>query len=123
MEKMNAQLKGANSIDAVAAKLQTPAIEAANVNFTNAYIANLGQEPALAGALSLLKANQLTKAIKGNAGVIAAQVISISEPLPPTDLTQTKKELAGQLKQNSQYMIFNALREKANVVDNRGKFF
>ena len=123
MDKINPQLKGVNSIDVLASKLGTTAVEAANVNFTSAYIMNLGQEPELAGALSVLKNGQMTKAIKGTAGVIVAQVMSINEPVLPTDLSQTKKELANQLKQNSQYMIFNALREKANVVDNRGKFF
>ena len=80
-------------------------------------------EPALVGTIFTLKKDQLSKPIKGESGVFAVQVENFTDPPPAKDYTLNKKQLMQQLGSRSTYEVFNALKEKANVVDNRGKFY
>lgn len=123
IEKMNTAMNGAANIDAVASKLGKPAATASNVNFGAPYIQNIGLEPALVGTVFTLKQGQLSKPIKGETGVYAVQVESFTEPPAMKDFTQNKKQMIQQLGGRAAYEVFNALKEKANVVDNRGKFY
>jgi peptidyl-prolyl cis-trans isomerase D len=119
MEKMN----GATNIDALASKLGQPALTASNVNFGAPYIQNIGMEPEVVGTVFTLKQGQLSKPIKGESGVFAVQVESFTEPPATKDYTQAKNQAMQQLGSRATYEVFNALKEKANVVDNRGKFY
>jgi peptidyl-prolyl cis-trans isomerase D len=123
IEKMNGAMSGASSVDAVASKLGQPAASASNVNFGAPYIQNIGMEPALVGTVFTLKPNQFSKPIKGETGVYAVQVESFTEAPPMKDFTQNKKQMMQQLGGRASYEVFNALKEKADVVDNRGKFY
>lgn len=122
-EKINAALTGAASIDQVAGKLAVTAANAENVNFSSPYIANVGYEPSLVGTAFALDKNKMSKAIKGEQGVYVAQVIDIKEPTPVTDFKENKKQLMQQRGGRAQYETFNALKEKANVQDFRGRFY
>lgn len=123
MEKIKSNMNGATTVDALAQKLGVAAASASNVNFASPYIQNAGYEPALVGTVFTLKQGQLSNPIKGEAGVYAVQVESFSEPAPTKDYTQNKKQLMQQYGSRASYEVFNALKEKANVVDNRGKFY
>ncbi|MEP7168566.1 MAG: SurA N-terminal domain-containing protein [Bacteroidota bacterium] len=123
IEKMNAAMTGAANMDAVASKLGMPAASASNINFGAPYIQNIGMEPALVGTVFTLKQGQLSKPIKGESGVYAVQVDSFTEPPAMKDFTENKKQMIQQLGGRAAYEVFNALKEKANVVDNRGKFY
>ncbi|HKR03685.1 MAG TPA: peptidyl-prolyl cis-trans isomerase, partial [Bacteroidia bacterium] len=123
IEKMNTAMAGAANIDALASKLGQAALAASNVNFGAPYIQNIGMEPALVGTIFTLKQGQISKPIKGETGVYAVQVESFTEPPASKDFKQNQQQLVQQLGGQSTYGVFNALKEKANVVDNRGKFY
>ncbi|MEO5572187.1 MAG: SurA N-terminal domain-containing protein [Bacteroidia bacterium] len=125
IEKMNAGMSGATNIDALASKLGQAAETVSNVNFGASYVQakDIGMEPALVGTVFTLKQGQLSKPIKGESGVYAVQVESFTEPPAMKDFTQNKNQLIQQLGGRASYEVFNALKEKANVVDNRGKFY
>lgn len=123
IDKINAAMSGNANIDALAAKLGVAAGTTPNVNFASPYLQSLGFEPALAGTVSTLKQGQVSKPIKGESGVFVVMVENFTEPAPVKDYTDNKKQLIQQLGSRSSYEIFNALKEKADVVDNRGKFY
>jgi parvulin-like peptidyl-prolyl isomerase len=70
-----------------------------------------------------LKAGQVSAPIKGVSGVYVVVVNSFNEPQMPKDFKDAANQLRQQLAGRSQYEVFNALREKANIDDNRGKFY
>jgi peptidyl-prolyl cis-trans isomerase D len=111
------------NIDDIARKLNTTAVDAENVSFQNAYVPGLGNEPQIAGTLYTMKQGEISRPIKGENAVAVVAVTRITEPEPVTDYTQTINQLAEQLRSRSDYELFNAMKEKANIVDNRGRFY
>ncbi len=123
MEKFTKQSAGATNIDAVAQKLNTPAMDADNVSFMNPFLPAAGSEPRVVGTAFAMKAGQLSKAIKGESGVFMITVKSFTEPAATKDYENNRKQIIDQRKSRSEYEVFNALKEKANIEDNRGKFY
>ena len=80
-------------------------------------------EPNIVGNIFTMKANELSKPIKGESGVYAVSVDSFTEPAPTKDYSENKKQLMQALGSRTNYEVFNALKEKANIEDNRGKFY
>ena len=70
-----------------------------------------------------MKPGQVSKPILGDAAVFVVSVDKFTEPAATKDYSANQKQLADQRKQRSEYEVFNALKEKANVEDNRGKFY
>ncbi len=122
IEKINATA-ALSSLDGLASKLSQQVQTVETVTFSSPYLPNLGMESTLVGTVFALKKGEISKPIKGEAGVYVAQVTDIKEPAPATSFDENKKQLATQLQSRSQYESFNALKEKANVIDNRGKFY
>jgi len=121
IEKINAT--GVKTVDAVAQKLNTTASDADNILFQNAYIQNIGGESALVGHIFAMKAGQTSPPVKGESGVIMFSVKSFTEPPSVKDNSATIKAMMDQRRSRSEYETFSALKEKANVEDNRGKFY
>lgn len=121
--KMTTSLSGATTIDAVAAKLNAPAMSAENVTFANPSIQGAGREPEVTGAAFALKPGALSKPLKGSQGVFVVVIESYTEPQPTKDYSENKISLLSNLKGRADYELFNALKEKANIEDNRGKFY
>ncbi len=123
IDKINAKLSSATSIDALAAALGAQVKNAEGVNFNSSFVANLGVEPALVGTIFSMKQGVLSKPVEGTAGVFVAVIDKISEPAATTDYSNNKKQAVQQLQQRTTYEVFNALKEKANITDNRGKYY
>jgi len=122
-EKITSQSSGGVDIMALAQKLGQNIFPAGNINFSSTYVQGMGNEPKVVGQIFALKKDQMSKPIKGDNGVYVVVVDLINEPPAPTDLAFAQKQVADGRKQRSDYEVFNALKEKANVVDNRGKFY
>ena len=120
-EKINAA--GATTMEALAQKLNVNSSDADAINFQNPYIQGLGNENKAVGSIFGMKAGSISKPIKGDNGVIVVFVKSFTEPAAITDYSANIKQLVDQRKSRSEYEVFNALKEKANIEDNRGKFY
>jgi peptidylprolyl isomerase/peptidyl-prolyl cis-trans isomerase D len=70
-----------------------------------------------------MKSGQVSQPLKGDNGVAVVTVKSFQEPPATTDYSANIKTIADTRKSRSEYEVFNALKEKANVEDNRGKFY
>ena len=114
---------GATTIEAAAQKLGVAPIDADNINLSNTYLPASGNEPRVVGTAFALKAGQLSKPIKGDNGVYMVTVKSFTEPAASKDYEANRKQLLDQRKGRSEYEVYNALKEKANIEDNRGKFY
>lgn len=114
---------GSSNLDAIASALAQPVMTADNISFASPYLPNGGMEGNVVGHLVTMKNGQLSKPLKGMNGVYVLQVTAVADVKEPASLKDIQDQAAGQLKSRSQYEVFNALREKANVMDNRAKFY
>ncbi|MFN8165386.1 MAG: SurA N-terminal domain-containing protein [Bacteroidia bacterium] len=114
---------GSGNVDAIASKLNITPTDADNVNFTGTFIAGMGNEPYIVGAIFALKAGQTSSPIKGENSVVVVNVKSFTEPPATKDFSANQKQLRDQLGARSTYEIPNTLKEQAGIEDNRGKFF
>jgi len=121
LDKFNAA--GSGDVDAIAQKLNVTATDADNVNFANSYIPGMGNEPAMVGTIFAMKAGQTSKPIKGENSVAVIMVKSFTTPPATTDYSANIKQLQDQRKSRSDYEVQNTLKEKANIEDNRAKFY
>jgi peptidyl-prolyl cis-trans isomerase D len=112
-----------NTIDAISSKLNVPASDADNIRFDNPIITAIGNEPVLVGTIFAMKSGQTSKPIKGETGVTVLTVKSFQEPPATTDFSTNKKTVAETRRSRVEYEVFGALKEKAGIEDNRGRFF
>jgi peptidyl-prolyl cis-trans isomerase D len=122
-EKAGEAANGATTIENIAAKLKTQVQLAENVTFANPNLQGAGREPAVVGSAFALKQGAISKPIEGNSGVYIVVVTNYSVPPALKDYAATKNQMLNNIKSRSDYELFNALKEKAQVEDNRGRFY
>lgn len=121
-QKFMAEMTG-STIDQVATAAKTQVVPVDMQNFASATIPGQGREPAVVGHVFGLKAGALSKPIKGELGVYVVQVESFNTPAAPADLSASKNQLVNSMRSRVDYEMFEALKEKAEVEDYRGKFY
>jgi peptidyl-prolyl cis-trans isomerase D len=117
------ELEGATTLDAAATKLKATVQTAENTNFGSGYIPGLGREVDVTAFVFTGKKGAVSKGIKGDNGVYMIKVEDVVEAKPSTDnYKQNKDILNNQMKQRAEYELFNALKDKIEIKDNRAKF-
>ncbi|MFM7767356.1 MAG: peptidylprolyl isomerase, partial [Bacteroidota bacterium] len=112
-----------NNLDQVAIAVNGAVKSAAGVSFASSYVNNVGMEPAFVGTAFSTKTGSISKPFKGVSGVYMMVVDNITAANPAPDVTMVKKQSQDQAAQRTTSEVFNALKEKANITDNRGKFY
>ncbi len=121
-EKFNAALKGASSIDQVAQKAGSKVVPVQNIVFANPILPGVSAEYALVGTIFGSKPNKLSKVVEGQQGVYVFVVDSFINPAPLNNAVRERQQIAQAMLQRAQSQVFEALKDKANVKDNRAKF-
>ena len=83
----------------------------------------LGREPALLGTVGGMEVGDISAPIKGDQGVYVVYLASKSEAPAQTDYSANSSILNSSLSGRVDYEVFEALKEKADITDNRSKFF
>jgi len=122
-EKFDKALAGTSSIDQVAQKVGKAAIHVENVVFANPVIPGVALENLVVGTVFGLQPNKPSKAIEGNTGVYVVQVNGFTNPAAISDINGQKKQMLAAKAQRAWGSIFRALQDKAEIIDNRVKFF
>lgn len=122
IDKLQSASAGATTVDQVAQKAGTKAVPVENVVFANPVLPGLSTEYALVGSIFGSQLHKLSKPIEGTAGVYVFTVDSFTSPAPLTNTLREKQQLAQTLLQRADGQVFDALKDKANVKDNRAKF-
>ncbi|PRD54281.1 peptidylprolyl isomerase [Sphingobacterium gobiense] len=124
-EKLNNALNGTSSIDQVAQKLEKAAVDIENIVMANPVLPGIAMEPAVVGTAFGLQPNKLSKAIKGEQGVYAVQVTGFVNPaeLVASDMNNQKQQMQTAKGQRSWSAIYQALQHKADISDNRIRFY
>ena len=122
-EKVNGALNGASAIDQVAQKLGKSAVKVENIVFANPIIPGVAQEAKVVGTVFGLQPSKLSKSVEGTEGVYVVSVVDFVNPTQPINLVAVKQQNLNALKQRVPGSIFEVLKDKAEIVDNRVLFY
>jgi len=114
--------KGGSTIEDIATKMALTPEKAPNLNFASYNIPSVGREDILLGAISAMKTGVMSKPIKGDNGVYVVKIESLTNAVLPSDFKAKQKEMEQMSSGRVDYELFDALKEKANIEDHRGKF-
>ena len=121
-EEFNASVASVQNIDDLASEMGLTVVDANNVNFASVSVPSAGIEPNVIATASVLAPDQLSQPVNGNNGVYVIVVSNIIDPAE-TELVSQKSRMASLRESQANYEAFEALREAANIKDNRAKFF
>ena len=122
MDKINQNMSGVTTLEALAAKLGAQVQVADGFNFTVHAAQGIGNEPRVAGVLFSLKKGEMSKPVEGTSGVFVVVQNEIIAP-EKVDWVSSKTTLKNGIKSRVDYQMLNALKEKAEIKDNRAKYF
>ena len=122
INKANQALEGKSDLQEVAGALNSQVKNAANINFNSFSIPGLGIEPAIIGTVATLDVDNISKPIAGNNGVYIVKVTSVNQN-PGVNLESEKARLAQSMSFRASSQAYQAIRENAEIVDKRSKFY
>ena len=121
-EKFNEILKDNTDLMNLASNLNTDVYEATDINFRSYAIPNAGIEPKVIAAATSMEQGQVSLPIKGNNGVFVIKVNAVrADEVSNIDLQQM--QIITQFQNRANYEAFEALKEKAGIIDKRSKFY
>lgn len=92
-------------------------------NFGMNYLRNIGNENRLIGKIAHLKRGEVTKPVAGLSGVFVAKVIERTEASLPTDISAYRAQLNMQSRSAIDNRLMDAIKNAANIKDNRYTFY
>jgi peptidyl-prolyl cis-trans isomerase D len=93
------------------------------VNFASYQFGAAGFEPSVIGKVSISTLGQISKPIKGNAGVYVFISSNKQVSQQPYDVRMEKMQLNSRMGYSLPYMIIQDMKDKADILDNRLNFF
>jgi len=119
--KIEAKMKGA-SLAAIAASNKVTVMNAVDLTIENPSVPNAGYEPKVVGLAFSSKVGKVSKPIEGNSGVyvIATKAVTKAPAIKKYDdfIAKVKQQAVGN---SGRFM--QALKEDADIVDNRADFY
>ena len=99
-------------------------VQTANaVNLGSPTLPGAGREPEVVGAVFALEPGTVSKPIAGNNGVYVVELESKNEAPAMNSYQGIAEQETAQRRQNASQRLFEALREKAEIEDNRARFY
>ncbi len=94
-----------------------------DVDFSAIYIADIGVEPAVAGAITSATDDKKISVVAGNNGVYVVEVTEIEENAESLSEESVKVGMQATAENLAQQMIYPTLQEMSNIEDLRGMYF
>ena len=116
-DKMNA-----STLEALAKATGSPVKEALNVSVANSFIETVGPEPKVLGLAFSAKAGKVSETIEGTSGVFKIKVKSTTKAPVVTDYKEIITRINNQSKGSVSNRIYTALKNDADIEDNRAQF-
>lgn len=118
---INKTMQGATLAEIATATKQTLGTVSA-ASMQSPVISGVGFEPVIIGAMFTAKENKLFNNVQGVKGVFAFVVTSRESPVALPNYDTYRKRLAG-TRQSQTGIMYNAIKDAANIVDNRNAFY
>lgn len=112
-----------NSLEEIAASQNASVQTARAVNLENPTLAGAGNEPAVVGSVFALEPGQVSKPISGNKGVYVVELLSKNEAPARDSYRNIAEQETASRRQQAPQRVFEALKEKAEIEDNRARFY
>lgn len=122
-EILKAKMANMKDLTALAAQFDVPIDTAKNVTFNSPFVPNLGSEPKVVGTAFNLEEGGVSQPIVGLSGVFVLKVISKPSPGEPNNLPQLRQALATPVRQQVPTGLIRAMKKKADITDNRARFY
>ncbi|MFZ2340493.1 MAG: SurA N-terminal domain-containing protein [Bacteroidales bacterium] len=110
------------SLDDIASSMGLSVQEATQVTFRSYSVPGAGAEPALIAAAAVSKQGSVTGPVKGENGVYMLSVNNLTQT-SDQDLDMLKERLSATYQMRGSYEAYEAIRQAANIVDKRYKFY
>lgn len=120
--KINEAKAGVSTLQSIADKLTTQVKDAQGVTYAAYSVPSLGVEPSVQAAMVSLDEQQISEPVKGNSGVYLIQLKSV-EKAENFDLARERVILQRTTMSRAGYQVFNAIRDAADIEDNRSNFY
>ncbi|MGB0403196.1 MAG: peptidylprolyl isomerase [Salibacteraceae bacterium] len=117
-----AKIGSTKGIEAIAKGLGKSVQTTSDVSFANFSIPQIGPESKVLGIAYGLNEGEESEVIKGDNGIYVIRVDRIANS-DAGNLDLTKNQIARSIGTRVDYEVFEALRERGNVEDNRHKFY
>ncbi len=121
-EKLQAQMEGQSSLQDLADALAIKVNSANAVSFASPSLQG-SQEPVVVAKALTLESGQMSLPLKGSHGVYVVQVENIVEPMQVEEYSSERQSIASRLSSRAPGAAYEALKEKADVKDERSKFY
>ena len=123
IEFFNKSTNGESKFENIAIKSDLQAKEMQNLSFNNTSIPGSGKEDNVIGTVVTMKAGTHSKPIIGRTGVFIVQVDNVKEAPETKDYSNIKTQSAGAIQSRVDYEVFDALKENAQIVDKKAKYY
>ncbi len=120
--EFNKNIAPGKTIDDIARSMGLTVQEATQITFRSYTVPGAGTEPALIAAASAAKQGVVSGPVKGNNGVYLLVDNNVTTS-PGEDIKTLQKRLTATFQMRGTYEAYEALRQKANIVDKRYKFY
>ena len=94
-----------------------------SVNFANATIGALGQEPKIVASAVSMNVNATSQPMEGNSGVVVFTVINKTGAQAGGDINSLKTQYAAPLRGQVNARLIQAMRKNMDITDNRARFY
>lgn len=111
------------TLEAIALSMRDSAKTAEKINFNSYQFGAAGFEPAVIGKVTVTPLGKLSAPVKGNAGVYVFENYNKTDNPQPYNQNMEIMQLNGRMSYSLPYMIFQNLKDNADIVDNRLNFF
>ena len=115
--------KSPKTLDAYASAMSSKIDTAKFVTFNTSVITGIGREPALCGVAPYVSVGQLQGPVKGNNGVYVLAVTKKDESSVPMNAEMEKRKYEQMMYSILSSQIMEVMKDKADIENNRVKFF
>ncbi len=121
--ELKKQLQGASDMEGIASSLGQTVQSASNISFSSSFIPGAGNEPKVVGTALGLAKDKVSQPIQGNTGLFVIKVNEVVEAGEIPNYEQYKTTVVASTTSSVEYGLFNAIKESADIVDNRHVFY
>lgn len=121
VERMQQEKESGKSLQEIAESFESTVQSASDIDFGAFQVTGAGVEPSLVSLAVYSPVNEISQAVAGSNGVYLVEVTNKEEA--QVDPEMVKQELARTLDSKVSYQLQQAIRENAEIEDNRANFY
>lgn len=119
VNRLNEALSSGDNLAMLAVKFNTTVDTVDNTTFASYNIPKYGPEKDVIGTIFGMQAGEMSAPIQGSQGVFVVVVDKFIEPETKTEFAQQKSFLKNSMNSRISREVYNALKERTDIVDNR----